>query len=397
MKLTNPTIRSLELPPGVKEKTFFDDDVPGFGVRLRDSGSRSFVLQYKFGGKNRRMALGAVTARDLGKARSDAKNLLARIRLGEDPFLTKLGARSKAAQTFGGKLLDDHLEAKKAELTPRWFRQVTTLLRSYAKPLHGYPVRGIDRETVAGLVTEIARKHGTGQGNRFRAVLSAYFTWLIGAGKTDSNPVIGSNKPAEEKMRERLLSDAELAQIWRHAGDDQFGDIVRLLILTGCRRSEIGGLRWDEIDFDEALITLPPSRVKNKREFEIPLSPAAMQILKHQPMREGRECVFGYGAAGYQGWNKSKAELDKRLAVAGARMKGDWVLHDFRRVISTTMHDRLEIPPHVVEAVLHHVSGRLSRTYNKSKYREQKRQALQKWDAHVGDLTSGKGALKEVA
>jgi len=397
MRLTPGAIRRLELPPGVADKTFFDDDLPGFGVRLREGGSKTFVVQYKIGSKNRRLPLGSVAALGLGQARSIAKDQLAKVRLGEDPFATKLEARNQSGKTFGGKLLEEYLAAKEAELTPRWHRQVTGLLRNYAKPLHGHSIRSINRETVADLVKDVARRHGGGQGNRFRAVLQAYFAWLIGAGKLDNNPVAGSNKPAEEKPRSRVPQDHELAAIWHHAGDDQFGAIVKLLMLTGCRRDEIGALRWSEIDLDNRLITLPPERVKNRREFEIPLTPAVVKILKAQSRQPDRDHVFGYGDGGYQGWTKSKAELDDRLAADGPIEH--WTLHDFRRSLSTTMHERLGIPPHIVEACLNHASGHqggIGGVYNKATYREPKREALTKWAAHL-EASMNKRARKRAA
>src|SRR5260221_4480966 len=100
MRLTAAAIRSLSLPEGKSEAIFFDDDVPGFGLRLRDGGSRSFVFQYKLGAKQRRIALGPVTALDIGKARDTAKDLYSRVRLGQDPAGDKATAKAKAADTF---------------------------------------------------------------------------------------------------------------------------------------------------------------------------------------------------------------------------------------------------------------------------------------------------------
>jgi integrase len=396
MRLTDKAIRALTLPDGALDKTFFDDDVPGFGVRVRAGGSKVFVVQYNnLRNQTRRYSLGSVTTLDQGKARAEAKDLLARVRLGEDPFATKLEARHKAGHTFGASL-PAFLEAKRTgigaerKLSPRWHGQVTGLLETVAKPLHGLPVRDITRAQVADLLTKVAQDHGAGQANRFRAVLSAYFSWLIGAGRADTNVVSGTNKPAAEKARDRTPSDAELAAIWKAAGSDHFGDIVRLLILTGARRTEIGDLRWSEIDLEQQLIALPASRVKNGRPHEIPLTALALEILARQSRHQGRDQVFGYGEGGFQGWGKSKAGLDARLPGVA-----QWTLHDIRRAVSTGMHERLGVAPHIVEAVLGHISGHragVAGTYNRALYRDDKRAALEKWTAHIMELVTDKKA-----
>ena len=151
----------------------------------------------------------------------------------------------------------------------------------------------------------------------------------------------------------------------RPAGGDQYNAVVRLLLLTGARRDEIGGLKWDEIDFDSAMISLPGERTKNSKPFDIPLTPAALAILEAQPRRD-RTFVFGRGQGGFSGWSKSKKELDQRANIA------PWRLHDLRRTMSTVMHE-LGVQPHIVEAVLNHISGHkggVSGVYNKASYRD---------------------------
>ncbi len=161
--------------------------------------------------------------------------------------------------------------------------------------------------------------------------------------------------------------------------------------MTGQRRDEIGSLRWDEIDFDAALISLPPKRTKNRREHQIPLAPAGLAVLKKR--QRVRDHVFGKRANGYQGWSASKAPLDQRLSIA------DWRLHDLRRTVSTIMHDALGIAPHVVEAVLNHVSGHklgVAGVYNRARYEAQKRHALNAWADHLLALVESRGAVATV-
>jgi integrase len=225
---------------------------------------------------------------------------------------------------------------------------------------------------------------------------------LAREGYLDANPVTFTVQ-AEEKARQRLLSDQEIRIIWRALDDgppEQFGAIIKLLLLTGARRTEIGGLRWDEIGDD--LIILPEARTKGGREHLIPLSEPAFAILKGLPRRamaDGTpsDHVFGNGD-GYQNWSRSKVDLDARIAKAGHRL-APWTLHDFRRSVSTALHDRLGIQPHVVEVLLGHVGGHkagVAGTYNKALYIEERRRALERWGAHLMELVTGKPAKGKI-
>ena len=157
-----------------------------------------------------------------------------------------------------------------------------------------------------------------------------------------------------------MLSDSEIRDLWNALPEDGYGVIIKLLALTGQRHDEIGGLRWSEVDLAKAMISLPAERTKNNRRHDIPLSPAAVAILKHwlsRPHLGGREYVFGTGTRrGYQGWGDGKKRLDQQLRATGKPIPA-WVVHDLRRTASTRMHEVLGIAPHIVEAVLNHVSG----------------------------------------
>src|SRR5262249_38245565 len=146
-----------------------------------------------------------------------------------------------------------------------------------------------------------------------------------------TNPIVATNRAVANGPRDRQFDNSELAQIWSALPDNGYGDIVRLLAFTGCRREEIGGLRWSEGDRDRALITLPAERTKNGKSHEIPLAAAALAILRKRKASTGaREYVFGRGAEGYRGWSHAKDLLDQRLAAAG-NVLASWTLHDLRR------------------------------------------------------------------
>jgi integrase len=378
----------LTLPKGTKELIVFDDDTPGFGLRLRRSGARSWICQYKLGSQNRRLTLGSTDLLDFTKARASARDALARVRLGEDPQAQKVQARVMASETFG-RYLDVYLEWKKPQVRPNSFREMERYLRKYAKLWHTCPLTTIGQRDAADLIDTITTKHGAASANRAKAAYSPYFTWLVSKGRVETNPFAYTPKASENGSRERVLSDAELAAIWHaaDAGGDQFGTIIKLLMLSGARRAEIGDLSWNE--YAGGMITVPESRSKNRRDHEIILSDAARALLESRPRRNSTDFVFGQrDGSGFGGWSKAKGQLDERLVAAGAIM-APWSLHDLRRTVATGLADRLQVEPHIIEAVLGHVSvyrGGVAGTYNRALYREPKAAALQRWSDHIQAL-----------
>ncbi len=172
---------------------------------------------------------------------------------------------------------------------------------------------------------------------------------------------------------------AEIAAIWNACDEDsEFGRIVKLLFLTGCRRNEIAKLEWDEVGED--LISISSSRTKNHLPFDVPLTDLARGLIGQRPEKL-RKYVFGrYSTSeGFGGFSKAKAELDAKLGDAVAK----WRLHDLRHTVSTRMHEKVSIAPHLVEAVLNHISGTkagVAGRYNHAAYNPQKRDALKRWE-----------------
>ena len=210
----------------------------------------------------------------------------------------------------------------------------------------------------------------------------------MGEGLAETNPVVGTNR-GEERPRERVLNPDELRLIWNHLYDNNFGAIVRLLMLTGQRAGEIAGLRWSEIHDD--VIKLPGERTKNHRPHTIPLPQAARDILAKQPRRAGRDLIFGLATGQYNGWSYSMAALNKRIAEAAQRSLLHWTPHDLRRTFATHAAE-IGIQPHIVVAILNHVSGHkggVAGIYNKATYEPEKRTALDRWAAHLLAIVEG--------
>ena len=323
MKLTADTIKKLTLPAGTADKVFFDDGLSGFGLRVRKGGKRSWIAQYRIGTKQRRVTLGTVENLEPAAARRRAKDVLSKVQLGGDPQTEKAERRAQASVTLGS-MIDRYLaERAKKRLKPRSFEEVERHLTKHWSPLAEVPLRSVTRSDVAAQLGRIAKSSGPFASNRARAALSAFFSWAIGEGLVDATPVLGTNKATEEISRDRVLSSEELAAIWNEAGQGDYGAIVRLLILTGQRREEVGGMLWSEIDLDKRIWRIEAERTKNGLPHDVPLSAPALELLRGLERRDGRALVFGSRTGPFQGWSNAKSALDSRAAVKLREQGGD--------------------------------------------------------------------------
>jgi integrase len=254
-------------------------------------------------------------------------------------------------------------------------------------PLRARPIAAITRAEIASRLQEVITAHGRVSAARARAYLSALFTWAVAEGLCDLNPVIGTNNPgAGIQSRDRVLTGAEIKTVWDACGDDDPGRIVKLLILTACRRDEIARLPWSEVDFDRGTITISAERSKNHRAHTLHLPPAAIDLLRAVPRRPDTDFVFG-GAAGFTGWSHATKLLRARMAKSF-----EFKIHDFRRSAATGMAD-LGVQPHVIEAVLNHSSGTKAGSagvYNRSQYAGEKATALLRWADCVAAFIEGR-------
>jgi integrase len=393
MKFTKQSVAALSLPEGKSDAIYFDDSMPGFGVRIRVGGKAVWVAQCRVHGRTQRHTLGDIRKIDLDAARAAARKHFAEVTLGGDPAADKAEAKARAALLLGPNI-DRYLEIKKPVLRPNSYIAANRYLSRYFKVLRPLPVHSIKRRNVAVAIGDIVKKHGTVSAARARSALSAFFVWAIKEGIADENPVIGTNNPGEEmEARDRVLDADELRIIWNACQDDDFGRIIKLLMLTACRRDEIGGLQRSEIDFDKAMLNIPGTRSKNHHPLNLPLSPAALAILEKAPRREGREFVFGGRGGAFSAWSYVTLALHTRIAEANGKALAPWRIHDIRRSVATHMAE-LGVEPWIVETILNHRGGHKSGVagvYNKAKYESQVCTAMLLWADHLRSIVDGGG------
>ena len=377
MKLKQSNIDKIALPAGKTDHIEWDDDLPGFGLRVRGGGSRVYVVQYKVGAKNRRMTLGSTKKLHVEPARKEAKKLLGKVGLGQDPQGEKATARATASETFKA-VAERFIAFQTDRLRSSSLYSTSLYLNIHCKRLHGLKVEAITRREIASVLSSIAEKSGAVSADRARAALSAMFAWAMREGLVEANPTIATNTYAGKTERDRVLSKEEIPAIWAALPDNDYGTIVKLLFYTGARRDEIADLKGPEVDRDSRVIHLPAERSKNKRAFYLPLSRPAFELIAD--LGEGERHVFGKRGSGFSGWSKAKRELDAKLK----KIK-PWQLRDIRRTVATGMAE-LGVQPHIVEAVLNHVSGAkagVAGIYNRAVYADEKREAVEIWANHL--------------
>lgn len=375
-QLNDVIIRNLPAPMSGQSQ-YPDGKLPGFGVRVTTTGLKTFYLTYRDNGVSRRLTLGRYPALSLAAARKKAHEALAKIARDEPPT-TKSNQTSK--DSFAA-LLDNFVETHcKRHNRPSTAAETERLLRrNFLGPWKRKPITDIAKSDVLKVLDGIVADGNPSAANHAFAAIRKFFNWTVERGLLDVSPCFGIKAPARAQSRDRVLTDEELKTLWSASVTlgYPFGPIFQLLATTAQRRGEVVGMRWDELDLEASVWTLPGARTKNGKAHVVPLSPIAVAIIKSLP-RQSSGYVFparGKPDRPYSGYSKGKRALD-----AAADLH-DWTLHDLRRTAATGMA-QLGTPPHVVERVLNHTSGTfggVAGVYNRFTYLDEMRQALKQW------------------
>jgi integrase len=398
VELTPAIVRSFKFPKGSNQKAddLYDTTIRGFHVRAHRSGKKDYRLKYHRPGKGQRYCIiGPALPDKLKQARRTAYDIKEAAKLGRDIVGE---ARAKANRRTVGDLAPEYLKQRLTEVGSGSLRQSTyDALEHYLttswKPLHCLQVDEVRRADVVDGLDRIEEGAGPVAADRARSALSGFFDWCVDRGHCEASPVVRIKNRSTNGSRKRTLSAAELKAVWRAAGDDaSYGRVVRLLILTGQRKSEIGSLQRSEINLDKRQIELPEHRTKNGRPHVVPLSDLAMAQLPTPLPAAPEAFLFGRyeTTGGFSGWGKAKAELDRRIAKArGGKPLAHWTLHDLRRTFVTHMAENRLGDRDLVELVVNHVSGSrrgVAGVYDRSERLEERREALTCWSDYIAQL-----------
>jgi integrase len=387
MRFTDPGIRALPAPTN-GQKTYYDDTLPSFGCRVSQGGTRSFFVQ--LGSDRRFVTIGRYhpDILPLAKARAEAKRILAE---------HVLGKHRPQSVAFD--------EAKELYLAEAAQNNRPKTVYEYRRVLnrHFNFTKRVADVTPSDIQRRLDRLTDTPAEQRYAIrCIKMFMRWCERRHYVETSPAARLLLRVQSTSRTRVLSDDELKCIWRACDGfgrcestrlplpSHFATIVKLLILTGQRRGEIAQLQSSWLDLENKTLTIPANIAKNARESVIPLcaSSAALlaPLLRKQPPANGY--IFSARtptSKPFNGWSKAKEQLDKLSGVDG------WTIHDLRRTFATRLAE-MGVAPHVIERLLNHITGTISgisAVYNRAKYAEEMRSAIEAWEARVQEILSG--------
>lgn len=431
VRLTELAIEKLSPKEPGKRLEVIDAATPGLMLRVSGPRNKTWTALYRVAGKGgpglrkevtrgtlKKLALGPWPQVSLKTARERAREVMEQADRGIDPATAR---EQVAAQRKAGSLdavLDRFVELHVKSNTKEG-RFARDRARALAKEAAGEapPAKGpksrpgrpaaeriiadnipdswrsrmietITRAEVHELLDDVTTQHGEARARELRKHLSKLFNWAADRGHIPASPMSGIRRPELGYVaRERVLSMEELIRVWAAAVavGYPFGDAVRLIMLTGQRRSEIAEMEWSWVDAQQRTVEIPAARYKTKRPHVFPLSAPAWSLVQSLPMWNGGDCVFSTGGRGrvagarpISGFSKAKEVISAKIEKDGLPPMEPWTVHDLRRSVATHMA-RLGVPQEHIERVLGHVVQGVAGTYNRYSYLDEKRAALDAW------------------
>lgn len=406
VKLTAKAVEALKAPTDKLQADVFDTVMGGFGVRVSRGGTKTYFMFVRINGKLTRLSLGRAkvgggSGLTLAEARAKAGEWSEVAAAGGDPRqireAEKEAEQETRANTFGvvaDKFLDRYVARQCRPATAKEYRRA--LQGADVEAWRGRPLADITRRDVHDLLDRMVDRGAETMANRTLAYLKRFFGWAAERGIIEVVPTDRVKPPTRNVRRDRWLDDTEIADVWAgcEAIGHPFGGLFRVMLLTGQRESEVAGMQWSEIKDLKGEAPewhLPANRTKNGLPHVVPLTAPVVEILSAVPRMAASAFVWTTtGRTSVTGFSKGKARLDAAIADRREADSRDpmpaFVLHDLRRTMSTHMHDKLGILPHVVEATINHISGAkagVAGTYNWAAYMPDRRAALERWAAHV--------------
>jgi integrase len=387
-KLTELSVGRLK-PPQSGRREIWDSTLPAFGLRITAAGARSYVVALRKPGAKHpsRIKVGEPGTMALADARAKARELMA------DP--SALEHQDPVPVDTVATVIEQFIARDQKPRNRHW-HEVEQILNRELAPWLARPIQSITRRDVIERLDAIADRAPV-RANRVLAWTRRLFGWALERDVIAASPVAGIRAPTREVARDRVLEPDELAAVWQASEALQwpFRQIVQLLAVTAARKGEVTHMRWQDINLEQRLWTVPKELNKSHRVHEVPLSDLAMEILIGLPRVGTGSLVFPANRVGstnpVSGFGKIKARLDRLSGVE------NWRLHDLRRTAASGMA-RLGHPPHVIASVLNHAPAStlgISAVYNRHRYSDEKCAALNAWSREIERLI-GRGETKVV-
>jgi integrase len=368
-KLTAAFVREARAEPGKERTVFWDAVLPSFGLAVTERGAKSYVIQYRSGQVSRRYTINSVLG--LENARREARAILGMVARGHDPVLERRKAGEAGRNTLR-TVCERYLVREGGKLRTTAKRQAN-LERLVYPALGDRQIDDIKRSDINALLDDIEDQRGAAMADQVLATLRRICNWHAIRDDQFRTPFVRgmARRKPEERERDRILNDDELRAVWKTAEvfPSPWGQFIRFLLLTACRRSEASAMTWGELA--NGNWTIPAVRYKTGTEVTLPLSSAATKVLAEIPRIEGCEFVFTTdGRAPISGFSTFKLKFDIACGVK------DWRLHDLRRSARSLL-SRAGVNSDIAERCLGHAIAGVRGVYDRHRYLDEMRAAFE--------------------
>lgn len=384
MLLTDRGIAGLKPTPG-KQIDYFDERMPGFGLRVSPSGHRAWIVLYRAGRRLRRLTLGPYPVLSLADARLKAKLALSEVIQGADPAAEKRAERR--AEIFG-ELAVEYIE-KHAKVRKRSWREDQRMIDRELMPgWRHVKVHAIGRREVRMLVEKLVARDAPIQANRLFALVRKMFNFAIQREVVEINPCAGLGQPTPNRQRDRVLSEEEIRILWKALDTERplCTASFKLRLLTAQRGAEIMSMRWDHLDLPTGWWTVPAELAKNGRSHRVPLSPEAIAVLRDVRKLSLDGPYLFPSPTGLQAQQYTQKAVQRLRQVSGLEFTG----HDLRRTAASLMTG-MGISRLTVSKILNHVETGVTSVYDRHSYDREKREALEAWGERLLAIVTSPG------
>jgi integrase len=360
--LTDKAVSSLK--PKAKRYAVPDPQLPGHYVRVTPNGAKSFAAVARDpSGKQVWHTIGSASLYKIDDARELARTAIKAIKAGED----RAGPQSLDA--VADQWFKRHVEAKGL----RSARHLRAYFDSHIRPAWtGRDFESIRRGDVANLLDEIEDRSGPAAADYGLRIIRNICNWYAARHEDYASPIVRGMRRSnpKERARDRILRDDEIRAVWQRAAENgTFGGFVRMLLLTGQRKTKVATMRWEDIK--DGVWTIPSEKREKGNAIELKLPDVAIEIIKAQPRFDGNPYVFaGQGNSPMGGLSRRKKSFERKLPAMP-----QWGLHDLRRTARSLM-SRAGVRPDIAERVLGHVMNGVEGIYDRHRYDEEKAHAL---------------------
>ncbi|CAO3445662.1 hypothetical protein [Azospirillum argentinense] len=409
VKLTTKTVENAKTPAPGLQIDLFDVSMPAFGLRVGERRKTWFII-YRHGGKQKRHTLGHFPALQLGPAREAAGKALEMVERGEDPAAEKVSAKAAATAAQAHKTATGFLPDSFGSLASIYIEQecpslrrgseLERIIKREVQPAwKDRPAADLRRRDLTALLDPMIAAGHVQKAHKVREIVVRIVNWAVDRGDLEANLLVSPSRGRKRsgvlrrEKRDRVLSADELAAVWAgcEAQSGPFPAIVKVLLLTGQRREEVGAMRWAELDMEAGLWTIPADRYKTGIVHVVPLTQAVKDIINGVSKLSDDFVFATKKESHFSGYSKCKARLDAQVAAQRAKAElpdiDGWTLHDLRRTLRTGMSE-LKVGSDIAERVIGHVIGGVRGVYDRFAYLDEKRDALERWATRVNNIVN---------